>query len=161
VQFAHGVEGSPQGAKAKALDAHFEACTPAMTTRDFPSCVALHAESIAAFRPDVLVGSSFGGAVVGELLRAGRWRGATLLLAPALGRLGPGFHLPDGVRVVIVHARRDDVVPIDGSRSIVRDAKPSLVTLHEVDDDHALHALVADGRLIDHVREAAGLSPTL
>ena len=43
VQFIHGLEGSPQGAKARFLAEHFEAITPAMDTSDFAACVALHA----------------------------------------------------------------------------------------------------------------------
>ena len=63
VQFIHGLEGSPQGAKARLLAEHFEARTPAMDTADFEACVALQASSLRDFEPDVLVGSSFGGAV--------------------------------------------------------------------------------------------------
>ena len=57
--------------------------TPAMNTGDFSACVELQRESIEAFRPDVVLGSSFGGAVVVELLRRGVWTGPTLLLAQA------------------------------------------------------------------------------
>jgi hypothetical protein len=41
VQFAHGLESSSQGNKAKRLlPQHFTLETPAMSTRDFESCVA-------------------------------------------------------------------------------------------------------------------------
>src|ERR1700754_4388730 len=83
VQFAHGLESSPQGNKAKLLAQHFATETPAMNTRDFESCVALHAGTLMRFRPDVLVGSSFGGAVAVTLLERGLYRGPTLLLAQA------------------------------------------------------------------------------
>ena len=36
-----------------------------------------------SFRPDVMVGSSFGGAVVLELIQRGIWSGPALLLCPA------------------------------------------------------------------------------
>ena len=36
VLFIHGLEGSPQGAKARLFAEHFEASTPAMDTADFP-----------------------------------------------------------------------------------------------------------------------------
>ena len=70
VLFIHGLEGSPQGSKARLFDAHFDALTPAMDTQDFAGCVEVQREAIKSFRPDVLVGSSFGGAIAVALLAA-------------------------------------------------------------------------------------------
>ena len=153
VQFVHGLEGSPQGAKARLFAQHFTALTPAMNTHDFEACVALHAASIASFKPDVLVGSSFGGAVAVALLQRGVWRGPTLLLAQAALHLSPEPTLPPGVHVWLVHGRQDDVVDIDDSRMLARTGTPGLVRLIEVDDDHSLHGLVESGRLAALVRE--------
>ena len=63
IQFIHGLEGSPQGAKARLLAEHFETCTPAMDTHDFEACVRVQADSLGELRPDLLIGSSFGAAV--------------------------------------------------------------------------------------------------
>ena len=63
MQFIHGLEGSPQGSKARLLAQHFETCTPAMDTRDFEAALEVQAEALRTFRPDVLVGSSFGAAL--------------------------------------------------------------------------------------------------
>lgn len=156
VQFAHGLESSPQGAKARLLAEHFVAETPAMNTRDFESCVELHAATLARFRPDVLVGSSFGGAVVVALLERGLWRGPTLLLAQAAEHYRPGVQLPEGVRVLLVHARQDAVVPVEDSRKLARTGTPSLVKLIECDDDHALTQLVTSGGLLELVKRVAG-----
>ncbi len=153
VQFIHGLEGSPQGAKAQLLAEHFTAITPAMDTRDFEGCVALHAATIASFKPDVLVGSSFGGAVAVALLQRGVWRGPTLLLAQAAQHFGLAPELPHGVHVWLVHGRRDDVVDIEDSRALARSGTPSLVRCIEVDDDHSLHGMVESGRLVETVRE--------
>lgn len=155
VQFAHGLESSPQGAKAQYLAARFEALTPAMDTGDFPACVALHAAELARFRPHVLVGSSFGGAVVLELLRRGAWRGPTLLLAQAGLKLGVCERLPEGVPVLLVHGTRDDVVDPEHSRRLARTGSPGLVRLVEIDDEHRLDRLIAEDRLaglVDEVR---------
>jgi pimeloyl-ACP methyl ester carboxylesterase len=116
VQFIHGLEGSPQGAKARLLARHFETLTPAMETSDFGACVAVQADALAAFRPDVLVGSSFGAAVAVELLQRGLWRGATLLLAQAALRRGARAELPPGVPVWLVHGLRDQLIDIEDSR---------------------------------------------
>ncbi|MBP1686550.1 MAG: hypothetical protein H6Q33_2693 [Deltaproteobacteria bacterium] len=155
VQFIHGLEGSPAGAKAQLFAAHFTALTPAMDTHDFPACVELQARTLSSFRPDVLVGSSFGGAVVVALLQRGDWRGPTLLLAHAARHCGLPLQLPDGVCVWLVHGTRDDLVDIEDSRLLARTGTPGMVRLIEVDDDHSLSGTVASGRLIEIVREVA------
>jgi predicted esterase len=152
VQFAHGLESSPQSAKAIALGRAFCAETPAMNTRDFESCVTTHAELLMRFQPHVLVGSSFGGAVAVSLLERGLWHGPTLLLAQAALMYRPNSRLPDGVKVLLVHAPEDKVVPIEHSRALARTGTAGLVELIETDDDHALTALVGSGRLIELVR---------
>lgn len=153
VQFAHGLESSPQGIKAQYLAARFEACTPAMDTGDFPACVALQERELARFQPHVLIGSSFGGAVVLELLRRGAWRGPTLLLAQAGIKLGVCEELPAEVPVLLVHGTRDEVVDPEHSRRLARTGSPRLVRLAELDDAHRLDRLVVEDRLADLVRE--------
>lgn len=153
VQFIHGLEGSPQGAKARLLATHFTANTPAMDTRDFPGCVATQAAVIASFAPDVLIGSSFGGGVAVELLRRKHWNGPTLLLAQAALMYDREARLLADVPVWLVHGTRDDVVPIEHSRRLARTGTPDLVRLIEVDDDHSLAGMVASGELVAVVRE--------
>jgi predicted esterase len=158
VQFIHGLEGSPQGAKARFLAEHFEAHAPAMDTGDFAASVGEQARALRELRPDVLIGSSFGGAVALELIARGEFRGPSLLLAPAVRLLGSEPSLPGDMRVVIVHGLRDDVVDIEGSRRLARTGSPGLVRLDEVDDDHRLGSLLATGRLAELVREIASSS---
>jgi alpha/beta superfamily hydrolase len=153
VQFVHGLEGSPQGAKARLFAAHFEACTPAMDTADFDACVVLQADALRDFAPDVLVGSSFGGAVAVELLRSGAWRGPTLLLAQAAVKRDPTACLPAGVPIWLVHGRDDALIDVADSRALLATGDPKWVRLFEVDDDHGLHASVQNGRLIGIVQE--------
>jgi len=155
VQFIHGLEGSPQGAKARLLAQHFDCLTPAMDTSDFEACVALQADVVRSFAPDLLVGSSFGGAVALELLRRGIWRGRTLLLAQAALKRNPRARLPEDVTVWIVHGTRDHLVDPAGSRRLAGTGSAGRVRLFEVEDDHSLHASVADGRLLEWVRELA------
>lgn len=152
VQFVHGLEGSPQGSKARMLAEHFDARTPAMDTSTFQSCVETQARVLAEFEPDVLVGSSFGGAVVVALLERGLWRGPTLLLAQAALRYDDGARLPEDVTVWLVHGLADDIVDPEESRRLARTGSTERVRLIEVDDDHPLHASVAAGRLVEWVR---------
>ena len=51
----------------------------------FAACVAVHQRALAdAATPDVLVGSSWGGAVAAALVAVGAWRGPVVLMCPAL-----------------------------------------------------------------------------
>lgn len=162
VQFIHGLESSPQGTKAQLLAQHFTALTPAMDTADFAACIEVQAAALASFQPDVLVGSSFGGAVAVALVQRAVWRGPTLLLAQAAFHYPVPRQLPDGVRVWLVHGRGDDIVDIEDSRQLARTGSPGLVRLIEVDDDHPLSVTVDSGRLIELVRElhAAAVAKT-
>lgn len=157
VQFVHGLEGSPQGNKARLLDSAFSASTPAMDTADFEGCVRLQAAEIERFAPHVVIGSSFGGAVVLALLQRGQWSGPTLLLAQAGLRYGLPPQLPDGVPVWIVHGQRDEVVDPADSRRLAASGDPRSVRLLELDDDHSLHAATASGALLDWVRALAAV----
>jgi pimeloyl-ACP methyl ester carboxylesterase len=152
VQFVHGLESSPQGAKARLFARHFDAQTPAMDTRDFEGSIEAQADALRRFAPDVLVGSSYGGAVVVAMLQRGLWRGPTLLLAQAAQRRGQPAWLPEDVDVWLVHGLRDAIVPPADSRELARGGSPGRVRLIEVDDDHSLHATLEDGRLLAWVR---------
>jgi hypothetical protein len=155
VQFIHGLEGSPQGAKARLLREHFDARTPAMDTSDFEACARAQAAVLNEFRPDVLVGSSFGAAVAVALLQRGLWAGPTLLLAQAALRMGLPCQLPEGTRIWIVHGLNDTLIDPADSRSLASSGSPGLVRLIEVEDDHSLHASVQSGALLDWVRGLA------
>jgi dienelactone hydrolase len=182
VLFLHGLEGSPTGHKPTWLrSAGYDVTAPALDTRRLiawlsalapeatrddgalvvPRAVVHDAVDAAcaavdAVAPDVVVGSSFGGGVAHLLWHEGHWRGPTVLLAPAGkklfglrtlsadGRCGP---------VAILHGRSDDVVPVDDSVALARDAGGD-VTLQLVDDDHRLVASVDAGlmgALVEHV----------
>lgn len=143
--WAHGLEGSPEGAKVQALRA-------AGLTVHAPDgrglvladrLVALEAasEQWAGSRP-VLAGSSYGGLAAAWLAARfpSRFRGL-LLCAPALHYReapvpeGP-LTAPPGLPVAVLHGVHDDVVPISASRDYA--AGSPGVTLHEVDDNHRL-----------------------
>ena len=126
-----------------------------MDTRDFEGCVALQARELEAFRPQLLIGSSFGGAVVVALLARGLWRGETLLLAQASRHYLPQPRLPAGVPVTLVHGREDEIVDIADSRALAATGEPGSVELIEVDDDHQLSGMLQSGSLLELVRRLA------
>ena len=55
VQFIHGLEGSPQGAKARFLAGPFDVIAPAMDTSDFAGAIEAQARALAERQPDVVV----------------------------------------------------------------------------------------------------------
>lgn len=114
---------------------------PVLTRRMFRRSVAVQLALLAANTIDVVAGSSFGGAVSVELLRSGAWKGPAILMCPA-HRLVAGRawrsspELPaDASRIVVVHGRQDETVPIEDSRSLVKGTAAKLI---EVDDGHRL-----------------------
>lgn len=129
-----------------------------MDTSNFAGCIRLQEAALNEFRPDILVGSSFGGAVAVALLNRGVWHGPTLLLAQAAYHFDCSRELPEGVRVWLVHGRQDDVVDIADSRRLAQTGSPELVRLIEVDDDHPLTNLVESGQLVELVRELARIT---
>ena len=153
VQFIHGLEGSPSGTKARTLAAHFESVTPAMDTSDFEACVALHAEKVRRFEPDVLVASSFGGAVAVALLQREHWRGPTLLLAQAALRQGLRAKLPAGVPIWLVHARAER----EGVAIAQPERKHDRADQHGVDGEHEEHG--PERRLLEERRHEALEAP--
>ncbi|NNF60572.1 MAG: hypothetical protein HKN06_04485 [Gammaproteobacteria bacterium] len=155
VQFIHGLEGSPFGIKSQLLQQEFDAITPAMDTGDFEASVRLQADQLAARPPDLLIGSSFGGAVALALLQRGLWSGRTLLLAQAGLRYGLPASLPVGVPVWIVHGTLDTVIDPQDSRHLAASGQAQSVRLIEVDDDHPLSKSVANGDFLQWVRDLA------
>lgn len=110
-------------------------------------CLQVQAEAIRAFKPDVVVASSWGAAVAQLALARGVWRGPTVLMCPALGKglsavgaIAPDWQFDtlcaqiraqltsaERARILVVHGDADDVVPIDLSRRFARIAGVDLV----------------------------------
>jgi len=86
-------------------------------------CVALMEVALRREKPDVVVGSSWGGAVALKCIEQGYWAGPAVLLAPAISARGvwnlawPSFEpeLPAAAaaRVLVVQGDRDDTVPFE------------------------------------------------
>jgi pimeloyl-ACP methyl ester carboxylesterase len=88
-----------------------------------------------------LIGSSLGGLMAA--LFAARHPGQVrrlVLLAPALNLPEFANHLPRPVKVptLLIHGRKDDVVPPEPVRRLAKRVFPKLTYLL-VDDDHRLH----------------------
>lgn len=123
----------------------------ALTRRMVERSVQVQLRTLAEHKIDVVMGSSFGGAIALELLRRGAWKGPTVLLCPAHERVCEREGRPwvaldslsDAQRAqcLIVHAREDEVVPYEHS---VRLAAQLGVELETVSDDHRLSQSATD-----------------
>lgn len=139
VLFLHGFESGPGGTKSRWLAERHGAVTPRLTTTSLGEAVADAERAIAEHRPDLLVGSSFGGAVAVELYARGAWTGPAVLIAPAHAHFGGATRLPEGARVIVLHGDADDVVPIDPALGGDLRVIPG--------GDHRLNRVLEDGTL--------------
>ncbi|KAJ4454386.1 hypothetical protein PAPYR_10929 [Paratrimastix pyriformis] len=132
----------------------------------FERALECQAAVLAATRPDVLVGSSFGGAVAYELCRRRLWNGPTVLLAPALsfsesGEAAGGLPEEFTGPLTLVHGSRDDVV---SSTTTVRlyeacRSRGLPVVLLQPADVHPLNSLVATDQLRHIITDCIQRSP--
>ncbi len=112
------------------------------------ACLRAQVEAIESFAPDIVVGSSFGGALGVMAIGEGHWNGPTLLLCPAhklvsryMLSLAPS--IPPGFdhRVLVCHGDQDKIVPLAHSQELVG-ACGTKVSLKIVKDgDHRLSTL--------------------
>lgn len=153
VLFAHGLESGPSGRKTAWLqDAGHDVVAPDGRGMDLAQRIAGIEQSLLALGPTLVIGSSFGGIAALVATVSAHARGVTarglLLLAPALQLPAPPpwpSVLVPPCPCIIVHGRRDEIIPIELSRTFVqrRHAAPpasggSAIALLECDDDHSL-----------------------
>ncbi|MBL8604240.1 MAG: hypothetical protein JNK72_20095 [Myxococcales bacterium] len=174
VMYLHGLESGPNAGKARRLreageGRRFAVTAPALPTdgvieargvspealdRAMAPAVAAARAAYLAARPDVVVGSSFGGAVLLHLVHDPVWRpeSAALFLAHAGLKLTRHRALPGGLRAVIAHGVHDAVIDFDDARNLAA-TQPDAV-LVALNDDHRLSASMARG-LIESLVELA------
>jgi predicted esterase YcpF (UPF0227 family) len=89
VLFFYGLESGVNGKKALYLSEHFaNSYTPNLKSYYlFPLSLWKSIIAIYHFKPDIIVGSSFGGFIAMFLLQKQVWNGNAILLAPATGLL--------------------------------------------------------------------------
>jgi hypothetical protein len=134
VLFLHGWHSVPGGMKPSYLIHHgHEVLNPALSDDDFVQAVRTAQAECDRQRPDVIVGSSRGGAVAMNL-----HSGSTplVLLCPAWRRWGTATTVKAGT--VILHSPADDVIPFEDSRELVRASGLLESALIVVGNDHRL-----------------------
>lgn len=135
-------------------------------SRSFDDCVRVAAAAAAESEADVLVGSSWGGAVALELVASGRWTGPAILLAPALERVHRRGRREDAdMRMDALtqaaarqslrtfHDPTDDVVPFADSEALR--ARCGIPVVRVDAGGHRLLGLLDSGALAAAVRDLA------
>jgi hypothetical protein len=134
ILFLHGWTSRPGGVKPTYLASHgHEVFNPALPDDDFQAALRIAQDEVDRHRPDVIVGSSRGGAVAMNL-DAGRI--PLVLLCPAWKRWGSARRVKPGT--VILHSEADDVIPIADSRELLLTSGLPESALVVVGRDHRL-----------------------
>ena len=131
VLFLHGWNSKPGGIKPTYLADHgHTVINPALPDDDFVESVRIAQAECDQHHPDVVVGSSRGGAVA---MNIDSGEAKLVLLCPAWKKWGTARTVKPGT--VILHSRADDVVPFADSEELARKSEATLI---EIGNDHRL-----------------------
>ena len=134
ILFLHGWHSIPGGVKPTYLKDHgHTVINPALDDDDFGAAVATAQAEFDQHQPQVVVGSSRGGAVAMNI-NGGDTK--LVLLCPAWRNWGTANTVRHGT--VILHSKNDDVIPFADSEELVRNSGLPPSALIEVGNDHRL-----------------------
>jgi alpha-beta hydrolase superfamily lysophospholipase len=134
VLFLHGWNSIPGGVKPTYLAKHgHDVKNPALPDENFEQAVQIAQEEFDRHQPDVVVGSSRGGAVA---LNIDSGAARLVLLCPAWRKWGTAKAAKPGT--VILHSEADDVVPIADSRELAAASGLPVSALIVLGADHRL-----------------------
>jgi hypothetical protein len=134
VLYLHGLHSRPGGVKATFLrEQGHDLINPALPDDDFVTSIHIAQQALDEGRPDVIVGSSRGGAVALNIDAGTR---PLVLIAPAWRRWGTAATISPRARAIVLHSPADAVIPFDDSRTLVRASGLPDATLVAVGADH-------------------------
>jgi hypothetical protein len=134
ILFLHGWQSVPGGVKPTFLAQHgHEVVNPKLPDEDFEEAARIAQEEFDQHQPQVIVGSSRGGAVAMNI-ESGDAR--LVLLCPAWKKWGAARTVKPGT--VILHSRADDVVRFADSEELVKKSGLPASALIELGNDHRL-----------------------
>lgn len=134
VLFLHGWHSVPGGVKPTYLKEHGHAVlNPALNDDDFDAAVRTAQAEYDLHQPDVIVGSSRGGAVAMNIESKDM---PLVLLCPVWKNWGTVTKVKPNS--VILHSRQDDVIPFSDSEELVANSGLPPESLIEVGQDHRL-----------------------
>ena len=134
ILFLHGWQSTPGGLKPTYLKDHgHEVMNPALPHDDFDAAVRIAQAEFDQGKPDVVVGSSRGGAVA---MNINTGTTPLVLLCPAWKLWGTATTVKPGT--IIFHSRADETGPFADSEELVRNSGLPLDSLIEVGKEHRL-----------------------
>src|SRR5438128_11286049 len=134
ILFLHGWQSVPGGVKPTFLAQHgHEVINPKLPDDNFEEAVRIAQDEFDKHQPDVVVGSSRGGAVA---MSINRGEAKLVLLCPAWKKHGTAKAVKK--KTIILHSRADEVVPFADSEELVRNSGLPASALIEVGNDHRL-----------------------
>jgi len=134
ILFLHGWTSVPVGRKLTHLSDHgHEVINPALSDDDFPESVRIAEAEYRVHQPDVIVGSSRGGAVAVNMNSVVT---PLVLLCPAWRNWGSATTVRPNT--IILHSPQDDVIPYAASEELVANSGLSADSLIETGRDHRL-----------------------
>ncbi|HIA03546.1 MAG TPA: hypothetical protein EYN66_16840 [Myxococcales bacterium] len=180
--FLHGLESGPRGNKSRWLQENISAFAVDLDTtaaralrltaqaqgldygpdnpafeRAFSTPMARARRALRDHPAKVLVGSSFGGAVLLKLIHEGSWTGPSVFVAQAGIKLTEYRALPDDIPAILLHGLNDMEIPIAHSRMLAENSGP-MVQLWEIDDGHRMHSILDNGMLATAILASINLS---
>ena len=140
ILFLHGLESKPGGSKAVFLKSlGYEVLNPWLPANNFNKSLEI-AQSSLKEDPDIIVGSSRGGALA---LALEIHNVPLILIAPAWKRFGAATNVHAGT--VILHSEHDDIIPFGDSQELFRNNVGLEIIAcgdsHRMNDPDAMHHL--------------------
>ncbi len=134
ILFLHGWHSVVGGVKPTHLKlAGHEVLNPALDDDDFEAALQTAQREYDQHQPDVIVGSSRGGALAMNLQSH---QTPLVLLCPAWKNWGHATKLK--ANSIVLHSRQDDVIPFEDTELLIRQSGLPAETLIEVGSDHRL-----------------------
>jgi alpha-beta hydrolase superfamily lysophospholipase len=134
ILFLHGWTSIVGGVKPTFLkEAGHTVLNPSLPDEDFEEAVRIAQAEFDQHQPNVVVGSSRGGAIAMNIESGTK---PLVLLCPAWKKWGTATTVKSNT--VILHSRADDVVPFANSEELIRNSSLPESALIEVGTDHRL-----------------------
>ncbi len=134
ILFLHGLNSTPGGIKPTYLAQHgHTVLNPALPDDDFDEAVTIAQNEFDGHHPDVVVGSSRGGAIAMNIQIS---ETPLVLLCPAWKRWGTATTVEPST--VILHSQADEVVPFADSVELVKNSHLPSSALIDVGTEHRL-----------------------
>ena len=139
ILFLHGLQSSPNSYKRRMLETQGHSVyAPALPANDWDRSVKIAREAVEIHKPDLIIGSSRGGAVA----MATHAQVPMILIAPAWGKYAPWETISGST--IIIHSKQDEVVDYRDSKDLAHMFGAKLVTAgetHRMNDTDALNAI--------------------